>query len=332
MEGNDEIVRVKNLSIGFSVEKEYIEAVDRISFTIKKNECVGLVGESGCGKTVSSMAVVRLLPVPPAVIRQGEIFYKGKNILKLPAAALKDIRGKEVGIVFQEPMTSLNPVKRIGWQVSEPLRIHFPEMKQKEIYERSISMLRKVGLPDPEQVYASFPHVLSGGMRQRVVTATAMILQPSLLIADEPTTALDVTIQAQIMDLIKSLQREFQMSVLLITHNLGLVADICERVIVMYAGRIAEVAYINALFKRPLHPYTKGLLASIPVIEKEIGILSSVSGSVPHPKDYLPGCRFLPRCKKRFYRCESDKPPPLFNVTSNHSVACWLYETKGVTR
>jgi oligopeptide/dipeptide ABC transporter ATP-binding protein len=326
MNKNHNLVRVKNLSIGFTVENSYFEVVDSLSFSIAVNETVGLVGESGCGKTISSMALIKLLPSPPAVIKGESIYFQGKNILAMKPEGLRKIRGKKIGVIFQEPMTSLNPVKKIGFQVSEPLRIHFPRLQKKEIYEKTCLMLKEVGLPEPARVYSSYPHMLSGGMRQRAGIAAAMICKPQLLIADEPTTALDVTIQAQIMDLIKTLMKEHKMSVLLITHNLGLVAEVCRRVIVMYAGRIAEIAPSKKLFDSPLHPYTEGLLSSIPRLSDNGRLLRSIPGSVPHPSDYLKGCRFLRRCRRRIKKCRKKVPPPLFLLDQNRAVSCWLYE------
>ncbi|MBN2532407.1 MAG: ABC transporter ATP-binding protein [Spirochaetales bacterium] len=326
MNVNHELVNVKNLTIGFTVEELHFEAVDSISFSISESESVGLVGESGCGKTITSMALIRLLPSPPALIKGGNIFFHGKNILTMLPEDLKKIRGREIGVIFQEPMTSLNPVKKIGIQVSEPLRIHFPGLRKKEIYEKTILMLKEVGLSYPERVYSAYPHMLSGGMRQRAGIATAMICKPRLLIADEPTTALDVTIQAQIMDLIKNLKQEHNMSLLLITHNLGLVAEMCKRVIVMYAGRFAEIASSKSLFHSPLHPYTEGLMTSIPLLTDEGCLLTSIPGSVPHPADYLKGCRFMPRCIRKIKRCMRKIPPPLFLIDTDHYVSCWLYE------
>jgi peptide/nickel transport system ATP-binding protein len=328
MTKNNALVQIKNLTIGFRIENGYFEAVDSLSFSIHKGESVGLVGESGCGKTISSMMIIKLLPSPPAVVKQGEILFSGEDVLKMEPSRLREIRGKEVGVIFQEPMTHLNPVKKIGVQVSEPLRIHYPELSRKELYDRSILMMREAGLSDPERIYASYPHTLSGGMRQRVGTAIAMILRPRLLIADEPTTSLDVTIQAQIMDLMKHLKQEHKMSLLLITHNMGLVSEMCSRIVVMYAGRVAETALRKSIFNTPLHPYTLGLLSSIPLLSQKEKTLKTIPGSVPHPKEFLKGCRFLPRCTKRFKRCEKELPPPLFQVEDEHFVSCWLYENK----
>jgi peptide/nickel transport system ATP-binding protein len=325
MTGNNELVKVENLTIGFTIEGSYFEAVDSLSFSMTINESLGLVGESGCGKTVSSMALIKLLPSPPAVIKGDRILFRGKNILTMSPEDLCSIRGKEIGVIFQEPMTSLNPVKKIGFQVSEPLAVHFPGMSKKDRYEKTLHILKEAGLKDPVRIYSSYPHVLSGGMRQRAGIAAAMICNPRLLIADEPTTALDVTIQAQIMDLIQTLMQEHKMSLLLITHNLGLVSEVCSRVIVMYAGRIVEMASSKQLFDLPLHPYTKGLLSSIPRLSNSGPYLPSIPGSVPHPVHYLQGCRFLPRCTKKIKKCREHIPPPLYRLEEGHYVSCWLY-------
>lgn len=323
---NHELVDVKDLTIGFTVEDSYFNAVDSLSFSISTNESVGLVGESGCGKTISSMTLLRLLPSPPAKIKGESVLFLGKNVLTMSSTELMRIRGKEIGVIFKEPMTSLNPVKKIGYQVNESLRIHFPWLKKNEIYEKTISMLDEVGFSDPERVYASYPHMLSSGMKQCAGIAAAMICRPKLLIADEPTTTLDVTIQAQIMNLIKTLIQEYKMSLLLITHNLGLVAKMCQRVMVMFAGRFAEIAPSNKLFGSPLHPYTMGLITSLLVLKANGGFLTSIPGSVPHPSDYLQGCRFMTRCEKKIKKCKSIIPPPLFLIDPGHYVSCWLYE------
>jgi peptide/nickel transport system ATP-binding protein len=320
------LVEIKNLTIGFTVEDQSFEAVDSLSFTIPPRESIGLVGESGCGKTVTALSLMRLLPSPPAKITGGEIKFMGKNILAMGPGELQYIRGKEIGIIFQEPLTSLNPVKKIGLQISEALRVHFPGLRKQDIFKKTILIMKKTGLPSPERIYHSYPHMLSGGMLQRAMIAAAMITRPHLLIADEPTTALDVTIQAQIMDVIKSLQAEYDMSVLLITHNLGLVSELCNRIIIMYAGRIVETATRKRIFSSPLHPYTKGLLASVPLVSHSGYMLPSIPGSVPHPKDYLPGCRFLPRCDRKMKICERPEPPPLFYCEGSHFVSCWLYK------
>ncbi len=319
------LVKVNNLSIGFRVEEQYIQAVDSVSFSLAAGESLGLVGESGCGKSVTCMSILKLLPMPPGRIEKGSIVFNGKNIFSLPPQGLYALRGKEIGVIFQEPMTSLNPVKRIGEQVAEALTIHFPDMPLEKVRNRTLSLFKEVGLPNQEDIYSMYPHSLSGGMRQRVVIAIAIACNPKLLIADEPTTALDVTIQAQIMELIKSLHKQYNMALILITHNMGLVTTTCDRVIVMYAGRFAEVSTVKDLFKEPLHPYTKGLLRSIPTLDSKGGKLSSIQGTVPHPSEFLPGCRFAPRCPSRFKKCDQKTPPPLEEDKKGHWVSCWLY-------
>jgi oligopeptide/dipeptide ABC transporter ATP-binding protein len=319
------LVQVKDLSIGFTVEEQYIRAVDSVSFDLARGESLGLVGESGCGKSVTAMSILKLLPIPPGRIEKGSIVFNGKNVLSLPPTELYGIRGREIGVIFQEPMTSLNPVKRVGEQVAEALTVHFPGMGENALRERTLALFREVGLPNREDIYGMYPHNLSGGMRQRAVIAIAIACNPKLLIADEPTTALDVTIQAQIMELIKSLQKQYNMALILITHNMGLVTTTCDRVIVMYAGRFAEVAAVKDLFRRPLHPYTKGLLQSIPALDTKGGSLSSIKGTVPHPNEFLPGCRFAPRCPDRFKKCDQKTPPPLKEQKKGRWVSCWLY-------
>ncbi|HOJ65028.1 MAG TPA: ABC transporter ATP-binding protein [Spirochaetota bacterium] len=320
------LLRINNLSIGFNIENNYFEAVDRISFNINKGECVALVGESGCGKSISAMSIIKLLPTPPAIIKNGEIIFENRDIFKLKNEELRAIRGKEIGVIFQEPMSSLNPTKTIGEQIAEVFKIHYPQLTKKDIKDRVISLLKKVGIPLAEERINSYPHEFSGGMRQRVMIAIAIACNPKLLIADEPTTALDVTIQAQILELIKNIQKEYGMSILLITHNMGIVVDMCKRVLIMYAGRIIESGDVIDIFSEPLHPYTKGLLDSIPLLNREKDRLYSIPGIVPHPSDFIKGCRFRDRCTKRFEKCNSDDPPLLLNFKNNHSVACWLYE------
>jgi peptide/nickel transport system ATP-binding protein len=319
------LVQIKDLSIGFTVEEQYIQAVDAVSFDLAQGESLGLVGESGCGKSVTAMSILKLLPIPPGRIEKGRIEFNGKDILSLAPTELYAIRGKEIGVIFQEPMTSLNPVKRVGEQVAEALTIHFPDMKENAVRERTLALFKEVGLPNQEDIYSMYPHNLSGGMRQRAVIAIAIACNPKLLIADEPTTALDVTIQAQIMELIKSLHKQYNMALILITHNMGLVTTTCDKVIVMYAGRFAEIASVKDLFREPLHPYTKGLLQSIPTLDSKGGSLSSIEGTVPHPSEFLPGCRFAPRCPKRFKKCDQKIPPPLKEYKKGHRVSCWLY-------
>ncbi len=325
MNRQTDLLTVSNLSIGFQLEKEKFLAVEDVSFSIKKGESLGIVGESGCGKSVTAMSIIRLLPIPPAYL-SGVITFDGTDILKADIEALHKIRGKEIGVVFQEPSTSLNPTKTIGDQISEVFTTHNPELSKEIIKNKAVELLSKVGIPNAQERVGSYPHEFSGGMKQRVSIAIAIALNPKLLIADEPTTALDVTIQAQILDLIKKIQNERKSSVLIITHNMGIVADFCDRIVVMYAGRIVESAKTKDLFSSTSHPYTIGLLNSIPSATSDKKKLYSITGSVPHPKEYRKGCRFFDRCEKRITECESDVPPPLFKVGEGHKAACWLYE------
>lgn len=325
MNKQTDLLTVSNLSIGFQLEKENFLAVEDVSFSIKKGESLGIVGESGCGKSVTAMSLIRLLPIPPAYLT-GDITFDETDILKANIEVLHKIRGKEIGVVFQEPSTSLNPTKTIGDQISEVFRTHNPELSKEIIKKSSIELLSKVDIPNAKERYNSYPHEFSGGMKQRVAIAIAIALNPKLLIADEPTTALDVTIQAQILDLIKKIQMERKSSILIITHNMGIVADFCDKIIVMYAGKIVESAKTEDLFNSTSHPYTIGLLNSIPSTTNDKKILYSISGAVPHPKEYRKGCRFFDRCKKRIAKCEGDVPPPLFKVGDDHKAACWLYE------
>lgn len=325
MDKDELLLKVEDLTIGFEIEGNYFEAVDRIGFTINKGESIGLVGESGCGKSISAMSIINLLPSPPAIIKNGEIVFENKNIFRLKNEEIREIRGKDIGVIFQEPSTSLNPTQTIGNQIGEVFKIHYPELTKKEIKEKTISLLKRVGIPLAEERIHSYPHEFSGGMKQRVMIAIAIACNPKLLIADEPTTALDVTIQAQILDLIKDIQKEYGMAVLLITHNMGIVVEMCKKVLIMYAGRIVEYGSVFDIFSNPLHPYTQGLLESVPLLNKEKKRLYSIPGLVPHPKDFIKGCRFRDRCSKRFEKCNIDQSPILLNVKDNHYVSCFLY-------
>ncbi len=293
---SDSILQIRNLSTGFETDDGLVTAVDDVSFDIPRGKTLGLVGESGCGKSVTAMSVMRLLPQPMGRILGGQIFFEGKDLLSLSDEEMRKVRGARIGMVFQEPMTALNPVHRIGKQLSEVFLLHRPEMGKKEAWDRSIEMLKKVGIPSPEMRVADFPHQLSGGMRQRVVIAMALALKPALLIADEPTTALDVTIQAQILELIQELQEEMGMSVLLITHDLGVIAETCQEVVVMYAGRIAERGSVYQIFEEPQHLYTQGLLGSIPRLDTpRKARLQTIPGMVPSLREMPVGARFAPR-------------------------------------
>ena len=283
--------------VAFDTELGPIHAVDDISFSMDQGSILGIAGESGCGKSVTALSILRLLPKPVSRIVSGKIWFKDTNVLELSIEQLQKIRGKKISMIFQEPMTALNPVHAVGRQLVEIYQLHFPEMTPSDMKKDSVQMLERVGIPDPVQVMKKYPHQLSGGMRQRVMIAMALACEPDILIADEPTTALDVTVQAQILDLIKALQIQTGMSVILITHDLGVIAENCDQVVVMYAGRIAETSPVLDLFENPLHPYTKGLLTSIPSRAKEAKtILPTIKGSVPSLLNMPKGCRFADRC------------------------------------
>jgi oligopeptide/dipeptide ABC transporter ATP-binding protein len=331
MSREDILLSLKNLSVTFFTEEGQVRAVQDVSFDIPRGKTFALVGESGCGKSVTSLAIMRLIPSPPGEITSGSIEFDGKNLLKLPESDMQHIRGNKIGMIFQEPMTSLNPVFTIGDQIVEAITLH-----QKKTYEEAwveaVEILRQVGIADPQQRVGEYPHQLSGGMRQRVMIAMAMSCRPALLIADEPTTALDVTIQAQILDLISELQKKNNMSVLLITHDLGVVAERADEVAVMYASRIAEQAMAKELFERPFHPYTQGLLRSLPRLGFEGNRLPVIPGIVPDPLHFPPGCKFHPRCPigNDDPRCMQTEPQ-LREAQGGRCVACWYapgYETK----
>lgn len=316
------LLEVKDLAIQFKTEHGTSKAVDGISLQIFPGETFGLVGESGCGKSVTALSILKLLPSPPAILAGGEVFWQKRNIWRLPHEDLVRLRGKEIGLIFQEPMTSFNPVKKIGWQISEVLETH-TFLTPPEIRQRVLEMLRRVGINDPKRSYDAYPHELSGGMRQRAMIAMALICQPQLVVADEPTTALDVTIQAQILELLKELQKADGMSILLITHNLGIIAETAHRVAVMYMGKIVELASVKDLYKNPLHPYTRGLLASIPRLDKE-GSLQAIPGLVPDALHLPTGCYFAPRCPQATERCCREYPQTR-EVFPGHTVSCWLW-------
>ena len=321
----DIILKVNNFSAGFEKEGKIYSAVDRISFDLRKGETLGIVGESGCGKSVTALSIMRLLPVPYGKYLGGEIIFNDKNLLDLTPEEMRLIRGNAVSMIFQEPMTALNPVKKIGKQISEVLELHKKHLGKKEMYNETLSLLEKVGISEPVQRMNEYPHQLSGGMRQRVMIAMALACKPDILIADEPTTALDVTIQAQILDLIRSLQHEFGMSVIFITHDMGVIAQLCNTVMVMYGGRIAEKAPASKLFNSPKHPYTQGLLDSIPKFEyPRKSKLKSIDGMVPSIADYPVGCRFGNRCEFASRKCVQGNPEE-FAVDADHKVSCYKY-------
>jgi oligopeptide/dipeptide ABC transporter ATP-binding protein len=315
-------LKVEGLTISFQREGRSLCAVDNVSFHINAGETVGLVGESGCGKSLTALSILRLVPTPPGIVEADRIQFGDQNLCDLPASEMRRIRGNKISMIFQEPMTSLNPVFSIGNQVAEAFQIH-QTCGRKEARRKSIEVLQQVRIPDPEKTLDSFPHQLSGGMRQRVMIAMALACRPDLLIADEPTTALDVTIQAQILHLIGELQRSIGMAMLLITHDLGVVAQVCRRVLVMYAGRIVEEASAEDIFRKPMHPYTTGLLNSLPQLDRRVERLPTIEGSVPDLGSWPEGCRFQDRCPQVMQQCRMEEPP-LGEIGTDHKVACWL--------
>ena len=317
----EKLLEVKNLRTEFKRDKTWVTAVNNVSFSIQPGEILGLVGESGCGKSVTSLSIMKLL-ARNSKISNGEILLNGKDLLKEDKKGMRKIRGREVAMIFQEPMTSLNPVFRIGMQMDEVIALHNKEMDKEQVRNRSIKMLETVGIANAEGVYRMYPHELSGGMRQRVMIAMALACNPKILIADEPTTALDVTIQAQILKLMAGLQEKTQTAIILITHDLGIVAQIARNVLVMYAGEEVEYADVRTIFKDPRHPYTVGLLKSIPSIKEERDTLYTIKGMVPSPKDLPKGCLFAPRCEYACDRCLKERPP-IFDVGNGHRVRCW---------
>jgi len=316
------ILTVKDLSLGFYSDRGIMPALDSVSFSIDEDEVVALVGESGCGKSTTAMSIMRLLQTPPAVYSSGTINFQGSELLTLPKEALRKIRGNKISMIFQEPMTSLNPVLTVGDQLGEVFRLH-SNYSKKEIYKNSIDILQKVGISCEKERLKSYSSQLSGGMRQRVMIAMAISCAPLLLIADEPTTALDVTIQAQILELMKKIKQGSKMSILLITHDLGVVAEFSQRVVVMYLGQIVESADTLELFANPVHPYTRGLLESLPKIERKNKTLFTIPGMVPDPLHIPNGCRFNNRCAYATEQCMKEEPA-LKAVGTNHFSKCWL--------
>jgi oligopeptide/dipeptide ABC transporter ATP-binding protein len=322
-----DLIQVRNLKTSFFTPEGEVRAIDGVSFEIAEGKTLGLVGESGCGKSVTSLSIMRLIPSPPGKIVGGEIFYRGRDLLKLSNEEMRKIRGNEISMIFQEPMTSLNPVFTVGNQIGEAIRLH-QGLGKKETRQKTIEMLRLVKIADPESRVDAYPHQLSGGMRQRVMIAMALSCNPSLLIADEPTTALDVTIQAQILELMKELQQKFGMALLLITHDLGVVAEQANEVAIMYAGKIVERATVQAIFAQPFHPYTVGLLNSLPGVRgKKKKRLAAIPGVVPNPLHLPSGCRFRDRCSKAEGVC-ADTEPQLVEKEPGHFVACYFPETE----
>jgi oligopeptide/dipeptide ABC transporter ATP-binding protein len=323
----DVLLNISGLQTYFYTDEGISKAVDGIDYWVKRGETLGVVGESGCGKSVTALSVMRLIPQPPGKIVGGEITFEGQSLLNISNQQMRKIRGNKISMIFQEPMTSLNPVFTIGNQISEAVKLH-QGLSKKDALERSIEMLKLVGIPSPEKRVFEYPHQLSGGMRQRAMIAMALSCNPSLLIADEPTTALDVTIQAQILDLMAGLKDEFDTAIILITHDLGVVAETVARIVVMYAGKVVEEGDVYSIFEHPLHPYTVGLLQSIPRIDLSTvkkARLHEIEGVVPIPSRLPSGCLFHPRCPRMMDVCR-EKLPELKAETEGHNVRCWLYD------
>jgi peptide/nickel transport system ATP-binding protein len=319
------LLEVKDLRVFFHTEDGILKAVDGVNFQIRQGETLGIVGESGCGKSVTAFSILQLLPTPPAQYEGGEISFRGENLLAKNEKELRQVRGSLISMIFQEPMASLNPIMTIGQQITEAITAH-QKKSRREAREIAIEMLGRVKISAPETRFSEYPHQLSGGMKQRAMIAMALVCRPQLLIADEPTTALDVTIQAQILELLRELQLEFEMSVLLITHDLGVVAETCDQVAVMYAGKIVEYAPVNELFENPKHPYTHGLFRSLPSLSDRKDKLEAIPGTVPNPLDFPSGCRFRTRCPLAQELCKEE--PPLRELAPHHFVACHFAEPR----
>ncbi|MFD0049624.1 ABC transporter ATP-binding protein [Actinomycetes bacterium NPDC127524] len=319
----DMLLEVNGLHTNFDTEGGTVRAVNDVSFSIRKGETVCLVGESGCGKSITSLSLMQLIPENGS-IAGGEVYFKGRNLLKLNKKEIRRIRGNEIGMIFQEPMTSLNPVFTIGEQMIEPLQEHLL-LSKKDAYKRAMELISLMGIPNPEKIINMYPHELSGGMLQRIMIAIAISCDPQLIIADEPTTALDVTIQAQILDILRGIKEKFQTSLLMITHDLGVVAEMADYVVVMYAGKVVEEGSVMDIFKNPKHPYTKGLLKAKPVIGERKERLFTIAGQVPNLVDLKEECYFADRCEHSMDICRL-KQPSFKELSSNHKAACWLYE------
>lgn len=325
----DTILSVRNLCTEFTVESGTVRVLDGVSFDVPKGKTLGIVGESGCGKSVTAASIMGLLPRPHGQVVSGEILYDGKNLATISKEDMYKVRGDKISMIFQEPMTALNPVHTVGKQICEVYELHRPDYDKDKRKQKAIRMLEKVGIPEPTKRFEEYPHQLSGGMRQRVMIAIALACEPDILIADEPTTALDVTIQAQILDLMKKLQDDNGMSIIFITHDLGVVAEMCDEVVVMYAGRAAEQADVFKLFESPSHPYTHGLLRSIPKLDsKPRTQLPTIAGSVPSLLDMPQGCRFQNRCEHASDQCL--QAPESTLIASDHKVACWHWQTVAI--
>ncbi|WP_153463128.1 ABC transporter ATP-binding protein [Sediminibacillus terrae] len=319
----DKLLQVDNLVTQFRTAEGKLSAVRGISFSVEKGETLCIVGESGCGKSITSLSIMGLLP-SNGEIAEGSITFQDEELTGKKEEELRQLRGNKMSMIFQEPMTALNPVFTIGYQLREPLILH-QHMSKRQATDKAVELLEQVGIPDPKKRLKQFPHELSGGMRQRVMIAIALACNPSLLIADEPTTALDVTIQAQILDLIDDLKRKMDMGVVFVTHDMGVVAEIADRVMVMYAGEVVEIGEVKEIFNNPQHPYTKGLLASVPNVDDEYHTLESIPGSLPNLNEKIQGCRFHPRCPLATERCKREASP-IFDVRETHQSKCWLQE------
>lgn len=321
-EKKEKLLEIKNLKTFFYTDEGVVKSVNDVSFFIRKGETLGVVGESGCGKSVTAMSVLRLIPQPPGKIVSGQILFKGKDLTKISDHEMRSIRGNRIAMIFQEPMTSLNPVYTVGDQIIEAIQLHMDKTYE-EARKMTISMLEKVGIPSPETRVDVYPHQMSGGMKQRVMIAMALVCNPELLIADEPTTALDVTIQAQILDLLVKLQKDFGTAIMMITHDLGVIAELAHRVVVMYASKVVETAEVKELFSNPKHPYTIGLFNSIPKLGKDSERLVPIKGMVPNPLDFPAGCKFNNRCAFAMEKCKNIEPE-LKEIAPGHWSACWL--------
>lgn len=320
------LLSVQDLSISFDTDEGQVDVVDQVSFNVEEGETLGLVGESGCGKSVTALGIMGLLPKPSGSIQGGSIEFEERDLVSLSTQEMSSIRGNEIAMIFQEPMTALNPVHRVGKQLAESYRLHHADATADDASRRALELMEHVGIPAPDLRLSEYPHQLSGGMRQRVMIAMALACRPKLLIADEPTTALDVTIQAQILELLKELQEEYGLSIIFITHDLGVIAELCSRVTVMYAGRVAEQATARDLFAQPQHPYTQGLLSSIPRLDSETkSVLPTIQGVVPRVDELPDGCRFSNRCEYAESQCTKEKPH-IEEVNPSHVVACWRWQ------
>jgi oligopeptide/dipeptide ABC transporter ATP-binding protein len=328
----ENILEVRNLRTRFHIAEGTVYAVNGVSFNLNNGETIAVVGESGCGKSVTMLSIMGLIPIPPGEIASGEALFNGRDVIKLSESEMEDIRGKDIAMIFQDPMTALNPVLSIGRQLGEPLRVHL-DMNKEQIRERSIELLEQVGIPDPVHRLSEYPHQLSGGQRQRVMIAMALACFPSILIADEPTTALDVTVQAQIVELVQHFREQIDMSVIWITHDLGVVAEMAERVLVMYAGFIVEEALVDDLFEDPRHPYTLALLDALPRVDRRRDKrLRSIPGAPPNLLLEPKGCPFAARCELVFDRCREEMPPLIEIASNHHQAACWFDVTTGKPR